>query len=238
MKITLEKAGVFIDAINIISELVSEIRMKFNADGLKIVAIDPTNAAMLLFKLPATAFTHYEVGQEEAIGISLDDFKQVLRRGKQESLSLETKEDKLYVYFGEAKKNFVLSLMDIEGEERKEPELKFNVNLKIDASKFQEAIEDCSVVSDSILFSLGEKGFILDSKSSLHSASVRLLSEGFSDAIKSRYSLDYLQKMAKAARLSDEVRIQFSNDYPLRLYYLTPEKAELSFILAPRVETD
>lgn len=239
MKVTLEKTGFFADVINIVSELVSEIRIKFNNDGLRIIAIDPTNAAMLLFKLPASAFSHYETEtEEEAIGINLDDFKQVLRRGKQESLNLETKEGKLLVHFGERKKSFILSLIDIESEERKEPELKFTVNLKIDSSKFQEAVEDCSVVSDSILFNLGEKGFVLDAKSSLHSAAVRLLSDAFPENIKSRYSLDYLQKMVKSAKLADDVKIQFSNDYPLRLHYITPEKAELSFILAPRVETD
>lgn len=238
MKVTLEKPVFFSEVIGIISELVSEITMKFNSEGLKIVAIDPTNAAMMLFKLPAAAFSHYEVEREEGIDINLDDFKQVLRRGKQESLSLETKEGKLLVNFGEAKKSFVLSLLDIEGEERKEPELKFSISLKIDSSKFQEAVDDCNVVSDSILFNIGEKGFFLDAKSSLHSASVKLLSETFSESAKSRYSLDYLQKMVKAARLSDDVRVEFSDDYPLRLYYATPQKAELSFILAPRVETD
>lgn len=238
MKATLERSGFFAEVVGIISELVSEIRMKFNAEGLRVVAIDPTNAAMMLFKLPKEAFSHYEAEGDETIGINLDDFKQILRRGKQESLSLETKEGKLLVNFGEGKKSFVLSLIDMEGEERKEPELKFTASLKIDASKFQEAVEDCSVVSDSILLNLGEKGFVLDAKSSLHSASIRLLSESFSESAKSRYSLDYLQKMVKAARLADEVRVEFSNDYPLRLHYATPEKAELSFVLAPRVETD
>lgn len=238
MKVTLEKPSVFTEVIGIISELVSEIKLKFNSDGLQIIAIDPTNAALLLFKLPAAAFSHYEVAGEEIIGISLDDFKQVLRRGRQESLSLATKEERLLVNFGEAKKSFVLSLINIEEEERKEPELKFTASLKIDSSRFQEAVEDCSVVSDSILFGLSEKGFVLDAKSSLHEASVKLLSDAFPENVKSRYSLDYLQKMVKAARLADDVKIQFSDDYPLKLQYASPEKAELSFILAPRVETE
>ena len=238
MRITLESAGFFADVMSIISELVSEVKMKFNSEGLHVIAIDPTNAAMLLFKLPKESFSHYEVEKEEVIGINLDDFKQVLRRGKQESLSLETKESRLLVNFGENKKSFILSLIDMEGEERKEPELKFAANLKLDSSKLQEAVEDCSIVSDSILFSIGEKGFVLDAKSSLHSASINLLKEAFQQDVKSRYSLDYLQKMVKSSKLSDNVSIQFSNEYPLRLHYITPQKAELSFILAPRVETD
>ncbi len=238
MRVTLQNAASFSDVVNIVSELVSEIKIKFSLQGLQIAAIDPTNAAMLLYKLPASAFSHYDVEEEEDIGLNLDDFKQVLKRGKQESLSLEAKDGKLFVNFGEQKKNFVLSLMDIEGEDRKEPELKFATTLKVESSKFQEAVEDCGIIADSVLLSLGEKGFVLNARSSLHSAAIRVLSEPYKGEIKSRYSLDYLQKMVKASRLASEVKVQFSDDYPLKLHYITAEKAELSFILAPRVETD
>ena len=54
---------------------------------------------------------------------------------------------------------------------------------------------------------------------------------------RSKYSLEYLQKMIKATKLVDKVKINFSNDYPLRLDFTTPF-IELSFILAPRVEND
>lgn len=238
MRVTLQNAASFSEVVNIISELVSEIKLKFNMQGLQIAAIDPTNAAMLLYKLPASAFSHYDVEEEEDIGLNLDDFKQVLKRGKQESLSLEAKDGKLFVNFGEQKKNFVLSLMDIEGEDRKEPELKFATTLKVESSKLQEAVEDCGIIADSVLLSLGERGFVLNARSSLHSAAIKVLGEPYKEEIKSRYSLDYLQKMVKASRLSPEVRVQFSDDYPLKLHYMTSEKAELSFILAPRVETD
>ena len=238
MRITLENSGLFVDAINIISELVSEVRIKFKKEGLEIVAIDPTNAAMILFKLPSTAFSSYELSADELIGVDLDDFKQILRRGKQEAMTLETKESRLLVSFGGERKKFNVSLIDIEEEERKEPELKFNVSLKIDSAKLQEAVDDCGVVSDSILFNVSDVGFVLDARSSLHTAAVHLLDEKFKEAAKARYSIDYLQKMVKAAKFCEDVEVQFATDYPLRLHYSTPEKAELSFILAPRVETD
>lgn len=238
MRVTLERSGLLSEVVGIVSDLVSEIKMKFTSDGLEVIAVDPTNAAMLLFKLPASAFSNYEVDKVEDIDINLDDFKQVLRRGRQERISMQTDEGRLLVNFGEDKKAFVLSLINIEGEDRKEPDLKFTSSVKINSTNFQEAIDDCSVVADSILFDIGDKGFLLDAKSSLHSASVKLLSESFAEGAKSRYSLDYLQKMAKAAKIADEVRIQFSNEFPLRLSYITPEKAELRFILAPRVETE
>jgi len=46
-----------------------------------------------------------------------------------------------------------------------------------------------------------------------------------------------LQKMIKGTKLTDKVVLNFGNDYPLKLEFNTP-KVSLSFILAPRVETE
>ncbi len=49
--------------------------------------------------------------------------------------------------------------------------------------------------------------------------------------------LDYLQKFMKAAKLCEKSTLKFASDHPLRMDFRTPEM-ELSFILAPRVETE
>ena len=49
--------------------------------------------------------------------------------------------------------------------------------------------------------------------------------------------MEYLQKMIKAAKITDKAILNFGNDYPLKLDFKTPI-IELSFILAPRVESD
>jgi hypothetical protein len=43
--------------------------------------------------------------------------------------------------------------------------------------------------------------------------------------------------MIKATKITEKTIINFSNDYPLKLEFKTPN-IELSFILAPRVETE
>lgn len=54
---------------------------------------------------------------------------------------------------------------------------------------------------------------------------------------KAKYSLEYLQKFVKSCKLADKAAINFSNDYPLRLDFKNTG-FELSFVLAPRVETE
>ena len=54
---------------------------------------------------------------------------------------------------------------------------------------------------------------------------------------KAKYSLEYLQKFMKGAKLCEKSILQFANDHPLKAKFKT-EHMELSFILAPRVETE
>ncbi len=107
------------------------------------------------------------------------------------------------------------------------------------SSDFAEAIEDCSVVSDSCSFVSEPNKFMIQGKGSLNS-----FKSEFTDEINiqaqeasSKYSLEYLQKIIKATKITEKVIINFSNDYPLKLEFNTP-LIELSFILAPRVETE
>ena len=104
---------------------------------------------------------------------------------------------------------------------------------------FSEAIEDCSVVADSCSFISAPDSFVISAKGSLNSFKSEFTDEVNIQAEEatSKYSLEYLQKMVKGTKLSDKIIINFSNDYPLKLDFNTP-LIELSFILAPRVESE
>ena len=104
---------------------------------------------------------------------------------------------------------------------------------------FSEAVEDCSVVADSCSFISESDKFIIKAKGNLNS-----FHSQFNDEINitaeeagSKYSLEYLQKMIKGAKLTDKVILNFGNDYPLKLEF-NNNKFSLAFILAPRVETE
>ena len=55
MLLKLEHPKLFSEIISIISDMVLEVRLKVNKEGMSILAIDPANVAMISFKLPASA---------------------------------------------------------------------------------------------------------------------------------------------------------------------------------------
>ena len=246
MKLVLSEPKYLKDGLSIVSEIVTEGTFKINSDVMELVAMDPANVAMVIFKLPASSFVTYEIDGPTSITLNLNNLKQVLRRTKSsDSLSLEVDENKLKIILeSTTKKTFHLPLIDVDDDEQKIPELNFNATITTLSSILNDAIDDVDVVGESVVFNTTKKTFKISSKGDLTKASVDINADGNTkiksseDDIKAKYSIEYLKKMIQGSKLSDEVLIQFSKDFPLRLDYQVKDKVSLSFILAPRVDND
>lgn len=238
MIVKLDNPKKLVDVISIISELVTEVRLKFLEEGLSIVAVDPANVAMVIFKMPKESFSQYE-SKNEVLGINLDDFKRILKRTSSASaINFETEDNQLKIsILDKVKRTFVLSLIETSSEEKKEPPLDHTCLIEMDSSDFSQTIEDCSVVADSCAFISKENKFSIEARGSINSAK----NEFSSDVIKisgegrSQYSLEYLMKFIKASKISDKINIKFSDKYPLKLEFIA-DNLGMAFILAPRME--
>lgn len=248
MKLTLAEPKYLKDSISIISDLVNEARFKVTPEAMELVAMDPANVAMVIFKLLSSAFTEYNVKEPVEIAINLSNLKQILRRaGSNDMLTLELgSENKLKVQLkGNTKRTFNLPIIELDEKEQKIPDLSFPVSITTQASILSEAIEDVDIVAESVTLSAEKDKFSINAEGDLSQAHIEVKSgdntkinlDG-SDEIKAKYSIEYLKKMMGAGKLSDNVIVNFNKDYPLKLDYKTVDKLMLSFVLAPRVEND
>lgn len=240
MILKLDNPKLLSDVINIISEIVTEVRIKMLDDGLSIIAVDPANVALVVFKLPKESFSQYETGKE-VWGINLADLKLVLKRASSSSsITIEQEENMLKIsVFDKVKRVFNLSLIDVESEDKEEPNLEFSCNIEMSSSDFSQAVEDCSIVADSCSLISGKEFFIIEGVGSLNSARAEFSGDEvtINGIGRAKYSLEYLMKFIKAGKISEKVSIRFSDDYPLRLNF-PGKKMGVGFILAPRVEND
>jgi proliferating cell nuclear antigen len=248
MKLTLAEPTYLKDSVSIISELVNEARFKITSDAIELVAMDPANVAMVIFKLLSSCFTEYDVKKETEIAINLNNLKQILRRAKpSDMLSLEVTEDnKLQIKLkSNTTRTFNISIIELDEREQKVPELTFPVSIKTQSSIFNEAIEDADIVAESVTFAAEKDRMVIAAEGDLSRANIeikadddtKITAEG-SDKVKSKYSIEYLKKMVSGSKLADEVMINFSRDYPLKIEYKVVDKLMLAFILAPRVENE
>jgi proliferating cell nuclear antigen len=238
MLIKLENPSTLSKAIELISELVTEVKIRLNEYGLSITAIDPANVAMVGLRIPKKAFSEFDSGTE-TLGVNLDSLKRILKRSSG-ALTLERRENLLYIQMEDRiKRNFTLSLIDIESEDKEIPNLEFSARVELRSGDLIDSVEDCAVVADACSFIIKEEKFIIEAKG-LNSTRTEFSGDEAkitAEACKARYSLEYLQKFIKASKLADKTVLNFADDHPLRMDVRT-DSIEISYILAPRVETE
>jgi len=253
MKLTLVEPKLLKESISIISELVTETRIKLAKNMIELIAMDPANVAMVIFRMPSSSFAEYDVSEETTIAINLANFKQVLRRAKStDVLSLEIEENKLKITL-KAKnvRTFYLPLIDLEEKEQRIPQLTSKAVVEMDSSTLTEAIEDVDIIGESVTLGASVDKLIVSASGDLTKAEVDmkegddvkitiLEDEGTKkkDPQKSKYSIEYLKKMIQGSKLATKATMRFSNDYPLTLEFKEMNKLSLTFILAPRVDND
>jgi len=236
------------ESISIVGELIDEGIIKVNKNGLSITAADRAMVAVVDLKIPALVFNEFNVDEEQNIGVNITNLVNVLKRIKpNDKLELETKDNKLSILMknGSSRK-FVVPMIDISvGEIPPIDKLEFNAKVKLKSDVLKSGIEDADIISDSVLFKSGTDKFLMKSDGDTSSSEL-LLNKGdkslmeisSSMEVMSRYPLEYLKKMLKASKLSDEMKVQWSKDYPMKIDFLVQDKLSLSFVLAPRVQDD
>ncbi len=245
MRLTLSEPKYLKESIAIISELVNEAKLRISKDGIELVAMDPANVAMVIFRLLPTAFTEYDVEKPADIAINLTNLRQILRRANPtDMLTLELDANKLKIQLKSAStRTFSLPIIDMEEKDQKIPELSFPVNIEADSALFNEAVNDADIVSESVSL-LAEPGKLsLQAEGDLNTAAIEIRDSetvkiSAKEKTKAKYSIEYLKKMIEGSKLSDRVLIQFNKDYPLKITYAAVDKVMMAFILAPRVDTD
>ncbi|RLE38653.1 proliferating cell nuclear antigen (pcna) [Candidatus Woesearchaeota archaeon] len=248
MKLTLAEPRYLKDSISIISELVNEARFKITPNAIELAAMDPANVAMVIFKLLSSCFVEYDVKDVTEIAVNLNNLKQVLKRAKaNDMLTLEVDQDnKLLITFkGKSVRTFSLPILDLDESEQRVPDLKFPLVVKTSAGVIADAIEDVDVVAESVTFAGEPDKLTIYAEGDLSKARIDIKADDetkikseTTEKVKAKYSIEYLKKMITGARISDDVRLSFNNDYPMKLEFAALDRVLLSFILAPRVEND
>ncbi|MDY6788447.1 MAG: proliferating cell nuclear antigen (pcna) [Candidatus Nanohaloarchaea archaeon] len=245
-KAKLDDTNDFKKCLQVISNLISEGKFQASGKGLRLKAADPAMAAMVDFQMEKQAFEEYQAEDEE-IAINLEKLYSIVRRVKSSDiLSLELNDSQLVIKMENgSQRKFSLPLLNIDEEVPETEGLDFNTRADLRSSLFSEGIKDASIISDSITVTAEDKELkiVAEGNNSGSEFKIDSNSEGVMEMetngkAESMYSLDYLKKIMKAEKLSDTVKLQLGNEFPMRVDFEVPDKLQLGFILAPRIEED
>ncbi len=241
---TLDDISLLRDSIATISELIDEGEFKVRKDGIELLASDRAVVAVVDFRFSSSNFSEYNYESDRSIGINLSNLLQVLRRSKgNEKMRMKLSENTLDITFiNGLRRHFTIPLIEMrEDVPAGIDKLSFPVSIELSPDTLGDSIDDADLVSDSMVFEVDSEKMLITARNDSSSTETRLESaENIKIAAekpaRARYSLDYLKKMIKAKKISDNVMLSFDSNYPMKLRFDFPEKACMTFILAPRIE--
>ncbi len=251
-KATINDVSLFRDALDTISNFINEGVFTVNKNGLSLVAMDPASVVMVLFDLLSSNFSEFDVSGEQSLTLNIPYLVSILKRASSSdivSFELIEGDSVLKVILkGDSKRVFTLPMLETRSKPPEAPKKLdegFKVLIEVESGVLKEGAKDALMVSDSIVFKADEKSFNLlalgDTSQvnlSLARDSPSLLNLDVKSSSRAKYSLEYLDKMMKASKVADTLTVSFADDYPLKLDYKAIDKLRLSFILAPRIDTE
>jgi len=227
-----------------IFNLVDEVAIGVDEEGMKLRTMDPGHVVLVDLRFTQDFFDDFEVQGNNKIGIDLGRFVKYLKRFKDEA-TIELPENENMLEISEDMKTFRMPLIEVSEEELKVPSLDFPAMIEIEPNILEEAIKDAEIVSDNITFSIDGENFCISANDEVYgSAEITVPSyEALQFKIKeattyrSMFNIEYLKSMVKAGKAASTVRVHLGNNIPVKLEFIATG-VKLSFLLAPRIESD
>ncbi|QHS18159.1 DNA polymerase sliding clamp [Halopenitus persicus] len=235
------------DALESVSVLVDECKIRLNEEELAIRAVDPANVGMVDLSLEAAAFESYEA-DGGVIGVNLarlQDIAGMANSGDLVHLELDEETRKLHIEIDGL--SYTLALIDPDSirQEPDIPELDLPAEIVLEGAQIDRGITAADMVSDHIRLRVDEaaEAFSIEAEGDTDDVDLNLerddlidLTAGPADSL---FSLDYLKDMNKAIPKDAEVVVELGEEFPVKLHYSFAEgMGNVTFMLAPRIQSE
>ena len=235
------------DALDSVSVLVDECKVRLNEGALSIRAVDPANVGMVDLTLEAAAFESYEA-DGGVIGVNLarlEDIAGMANSGDLIHLELDEETRKLHIETDGL--SYTLALIDPDSirQEPDIPDLDLPGEIVVEGAQLDRGITAADMVSDHIRLRVDEadEAFFVEAEGDTDDVDLELgredliaLTAGPADSL---FSLDYLKDMNRAIPGDAEVTVELGEEFPVKLHYGFAEGlGQTTFMLAPRIQSD
>ena len=235
------------DALDSVSVLVDECKIRLNEEALSIRAVDPANVGMVDLTLEAAAFESYEA-DGGVIGVNLarlEDIAGMAASGDLIHLELDEETRKLHIETDGL--SYTLALIDPDSirQEPDIPELDLPAEIVVEGAQMDRGVKAADMVSDHIRLRVDETAetFLIEAEGDTDDVDLELarddliaLAAGAADSL---FSLDYLKDMNKAIPGDAEVTVELGEEFPVKLHYSFGERlGQVTYMLAPRIQSD
>ncbi|MEB2836003.1 MAG: DNA polymerase sliding clamp [Desulfurococcales archaeon] len=226
-----------------LGKILEEARFTITEEGVRVLGMDPAKMALMEVVMPRDAFLEYEVEGEVEMGLNLESFINMIKRGRKgDTVLLLVTDDKVLVRIDAGVvKRYLLPNIEVVTEVPGELQLEHDVEASVIADVIQKAVKDAEIVSNVLVIEGEDDTLKFKARGEgARSVEVKLTSESSSllyldvhNPATSAYDLQYLKNALSLAKVAEAVDVKFSSDKPLELVFKSPEGSRVRLFLAP-----
>jgi len=227
--------------VGILNDILKEAKFKITNDGVQVAATDPAKIIMVMLDILPTSFDEFRCEKEVELGISIEEFYNVLRRAnKGETVQIENIENTLKITtIGKVTREFMLPLIESIEDTPKIPLATFSAKIVAEADSVATAIDDASIISDELVFKAAPESFEIAAKSEFHSTKLnlnkdKLIGLDVKEPAQSAFSIDYLRRIFATSKIAPVAEINISANHIGKFSFAVVDKFRMYFLLAPR----
>ena len=254
-----QKSNCFAILFQHIKVFTEHVNVIFDKDKMYIQSMDNAHVSIFEINLPKEWFDTYEHTSENNIVLGLSSslmYRILNSREKNQQMQIvfdDMNSDKLMIHFtgenkSEFEKHFEIPLMDIDSEMLSIPIVEYQAEFSICSANFTGIINQLKMFGDTMDIKCSEEQIVLYANSQeqgkmfveIKIEDLTEFSIDENEIINLSFSLTYLHHFCLYHKLSEEIEIKISRDFPMKVVYLLGgcETATMTFFLAPKIADD
>ena len=245
------KAELFTSIFQNIKIFTDHISIVCKTTGFFFQSMDNARVCIIELEIPSTWFDTYSIPVDVVIGINSNILFKILNaREKTQNIRIlynHDNSDTLFINFtSEDKrifdKQFEMPLIELEIDQMEIPAIDYITEFSVPSCVFSGLINQFKMIGDTLHINCSEEKIVLSSNSvecgkmsvemNIDDLSSFSINEG--EELEISYSLSYLHNIC-FFKISKEMEIKISDNYPLSIIYDLQNEAILKFYLAPKI---
>ena len=240
-----------------LKEILVDVTLNFNEDGVKLNAIDGSRVSLIHLKLDACNFEEYHCPRPLSVGVNtMAVYKLLKSLTNSDCISWQVDADQpnsLKLMVDNSEKNYKtcysLKLLDLDEQILRIPDLTQKVNIvNMPSVEFQKFVRDMNGFADNVTIRMTPNRQLIMQCDGYLASQVTVLGESqdglqistendivtTEDIFSGHFSLKYLTLFVKATNLSNSCELLLRDTYPLILRYSVASLGTIIFCLAGR----
>jgi proliferating cell nuclear antigen len=242
------KLEIFVALFQLLKNWGSAITIYFESEKLYIQAMDNSHICLADIKITNKWFSTYECTSDIKISINSTQFavliNYALKHNKLE-LKCDNDSDKLFINFSSKDTFdhfFELNLIDIETENIEIPNVDYDVDFTIETKKFIDLLSELNTFGTELNIHCSENVFELSTIGDTTKLKINIPVNDLNEyAITENgnldlsFSLNHVCKLCVSPKLTSEINVSISNNYPMSINYNLGDDSKIFFYIAPKL---